>query len=342
MIHKIKSHIPIGVKLQINHWLKGENTSVKPSETGNKRIYFFLSAGCNNLGDVAISLAIEKFATNFFPEYELLQIPLYATLSYIKPITRIIKNDDIIFLVGGGNMGDMYEDIEFYRQLIIRHFPDNKIISFPQSIYFRSEKKAKKASAAYNAHHDLTLMARDKISFERMSNLFSSCRILLMPDIVMTLDKTKEQKRSGILLCLRNDWEKCNHDTSVAKILDSFGSSEVSYIDNMVSTRVPLSEKEKYIDSHLESILKTSILITDRLHGMIFGYITSTPTIFLENSTRKISACYDWIADCGYITPYSSMSELNTAHIKENFKASAEKIKSIYNAFAMSLREDLR
>jgi len=42
-------------------------------------------------------------------------------------------------------------------------------------------------------------------------------------------------------------------------------------------------------------------VITDRLHGMIFAFITGTPAIVLPNNNGKIEHSYDWISECGYI-----------------------------------------
>lgn len=42
-------------------------------------------------------------------------------------------------------------------------------------------------------------------------------------------------------------------------------------------------------------------MVTDRLHGMIFAYITGTPAIVFSNSNQKVKNCFEWIKDCGYI-----------------------------------------
>lgn len=54
----------------------------------------------------------------------------------MKSLKSIIDPNDIITIVGGGNTGDMYDDIEFCRQFIIKQFPNNKIVCFPQTIDF--------------------------------------------------------------------------------------------------------------------------------------------------------------------------------------------------------------
>lgn len=53
----------------------------------------------------------------------------------------------------------------------------------------------------------------------------------------------------------------------------------------------------------LNEISQLDIVITDRLHGMIFCYITGTPCIVFDNDNHKISETYKkWLKEtCNYI-----------------------------------------
>ncbi len=341
MIRYIKSLIPISLKLKIRHFLWGKNLELVKTDN-KKRIYFFLAAGCNNLGDVAITLAIEKFAENYFSDYTLIQIPLYETLSYINTVKKDIRPHDLIFLVGGGNMGDLYEDIEFYRQHVIKSFHKNPIVSFPQSIYFKSSNKKRKAATIYNLHPNLTIMARDEKSYNTMTHLLHKCDVLLMPDIVMTLNKSQDIERNGVVLCMRKDLEKSDNDHKLAHFLKINNISNPLCIDNIVRDRVRLSDKEITIEHYLETFQKASLILTDRLHGMIFGYITATPTLFLENSTGKLGACYQWISKCGYIFPLSSKDTIiNSANTLYQLQESQKIILKRYEELASILRKKI-
>lgn len=98
----------------------------------------FLAADYGNLGDVAITYAQEKYLSETFPGYKIVDVPISKTLNSIKAIQSIISKDDIITTVGGGNMCDLYFDIELLRQLVVKAFPNNKVISFPQTIFSRT------------------------------------------------------------------------------------------------------------------------------------------------------------------------------------------------------------
>ncbi|WP_207739631.1 polysaccharide pyruvyl transferase family protein [Paraclostridium bifermentans] len=43
------------------------------------------------------------------------------------------------------------------------------------------------------------------------------------------------------------------------------------------------------------------LVITDRIHGMIFAAITGTPCIALSNYNYKVKGTYEWIKDLEYI-----------------------------------------
>ena len=60
----------------------------------------------------------------------------------LKSLKGSINSEDIITIVGGGNIGDMYDDIEYCRQFIIKQFPNNKIVIFHIFSIFRTKSKS--------------------------------------------------------------------------------------------------------------------------------------------------------------------------------------------------------
>ena len=55
------------------------------------------------------------------------------------------------------------------------------------------------------------------------------------------------------------------------------------------------------------------MVITDRLHCMIFSAITSTPCIVIDNYTNKISGVYKWISNYNYLMLINGIQELDMA-----------------------------
>jgi pyruvyl transferase EpsI len=63
----------------------------------------------------------------------------------------------------------------------------------------------------------------------------------------------------------------------------------------------------------LDEFAKSKLVITDRLHGMIFSAITGTPCIVFANSNGKVEAEYQWIQSLPYIRFVSHIGEF--AHV---------------------------
>lgn len=275
----------------------------------SRTCYIFLAADYGNLGDVAITYAQKQILKKWYPDYEIAEVPAGKTLSYIHDIKKNIKPDDIITVVGGGNMGDMYGDIELLRLMIVDSFRSNKVILFPQTMDYSHSNNAswllKRSCRIYSNHPDLLMMAREKISYIKMKRWYPTVNVILKPDVVMTLDERQDVRREDILtLCLRKDKEKKDNTYTLDQILtqlDELNLNVEEYDTHIGGNRY--SEEEKY--GQLEKIWaqfrKSKLVITDRLHGMVFAYITGTPALILPNSNFKVKGCHEWIKDCGNI-----------------------------------------
>jgi len=72
--------------------------------------------------------------------------------------------------------------------------------------------------------------------------------------------------------------------------------------DNILNNYINSTSKSKELVSlHLKSISEHEIVITDRLHGMIFSAITRTSCIAIKNYNHKISSSYEWFKHFDYI-----------------------------------------
>lgn len=293
-------------KFRIFIQLKGKKF---PLPDARPRCLIFLAADYGNLGDVAITYAQKQILKKWYPDYDIIEVPAGKTLIYIHDIKKNIKPYDIITVVGGGNMGDLYGDIELLRLMVVEHFRNNKVILFPQTMDYSNSNNArwllKRSYRVYSDHPNLLMMAREKISYMKMKRWYPTVNVILKPDVVMTLDERQDVRREDILtLCLRKDKEKQDNKHILDNILtqlDELNLNVEEYDTHIGGDRY--SEEEKY--SQLEKIWaqfrKSKLVITDRLHGMIFAYITGTPAIILPNSNFKVKGCYEWIKDCGNI-----------------------------------------
>lgn len=310
-------------------------------DSNRNKAFIFLAADYGNLGDVAITYAQTKFIEEN-SNYQVIEIPISQSLEGLWWVKSIIKENDIVTTVGGGNMGEMYNQIEYIRQLVFRFFPNNKIISFPQTFDFSDSKEGEKAlkiaQKVYGKHKNLTLIAREELSFKMMKQSFPNKNILLTPDIVMSLDMSqKEIERHGAVLCLRDDKEKALTQEQENFIVETTKHkySDVSFYDTHINRNyLTLQERLEELNKIWGAFSKAEVVITDRLHGMIFCYITNTPCIVLQNNNHKIKETHKWIERSKHIRLVDKLSENYFNRLLDEKMKSNEyiNIQELYNA----------
>lgn len=289
---------------RIHSFLHQDKTFTLP--TDKRKVFVFLAADYGNLGDVAITYAQEKMLKEKYPDYEIVDVPISKTLSLLRPIKKMVTPDDIITITGGGNMGDMYGDIELLRLMVIRVFPKNKVVVFPQTIDYSGESTylLRLAKRTYNNHRNLTLLAREEVSYNKMRELFPKANVQLTPDVVMTLEERCGPERNGIVFCLRNDKEKSEQSQKADELRKEASSMDIPVIDydtHIEKEHMKLEVRKQELEKIWSIFSSSQLVVTDRLHGMIFAYITGTPAIVFPNSNFKVEKCYEWIKNCGYI-----------------------------------------
>lgn len=273
-----------------------------------KKIIVALAANYGNLGDVAITYAQVAFLKENFPECSVIEFNITDTFSKMKSLKKTISKQDIITIVGGGNLGNLYDDIEYSRQFIIKNFPENHIIIFPQSVYFSDDVegflKKQICKKIYGKHKKLCVFTREKRSYQICKEIFDN-PVLLAPDIVMSMKFNVDQsdmKRKGVILCFRDDVENSVPIEYKRNIEERLGlKMKVEKHDTHVGKINDLTKLYEELQKLLEKFCSSELVITDRLHGMIFSYITNTPCIVFSGENHKIEGCYQWICDTNYI-----------------------------------------
>ena len=102
---------------------------------------------------------------------------------------------------------------------------------------------------------------------------------------------------------------------------------------------------EKYLVDKFNEILdlfgRYKLVVTDRLHGMIFSFITETPCIAMRNYNHKVESFYEWFDNVEYISLAENVNDVeNMAKKFENvnllkpheiFEKEFDKLKEIIN-----------
>jgi len=280
----------------------------------NKRIYIFGVPMHGNLGDQAIIYAQLEFLKNVAPEYEIKLIHEDMEKAASEALLHIIGKDDIVAVPGGGNMGDVWWKYEEEREFVVETFKDlsNKIISFPQSYNFTDTDEGirlkNRANAIYSYPKNLYVFARESLSYKNIEHNFNlKNKIGFVPDIVLSLDKRNPNiERTNALVILRSDKEIMKNslkDELIFNFREKFSNvinsdTVSSYIPNIISQRT----RNKLLSKKWNEFSGAKLVITDRLHGMIFAYITGTPAIVFDNQNHKVKNSYkDWLNDVDFI-----------------------------------------
>lgn len=280
-----------------------------------KRAILIGSPEHGNLGDHAISIA-ERI---FFDTNNIRCIEIAGGLyrKFPRIVKFLIKGKDVVCINGGGFLGSLWKLEDNMVNEIIVKFKRNRIVIFPQTIYFTNDYDRNKFVDVYSSHKDLHLFLREKNSYELAKSILNDtvCKIYLAPDMVLTLN-TKDimtQRANTILLCMRSDKESVLHEDTLKAIdnlATAFNADTKRITTNTPGRKILFSEREMALRELLKEIKSSKLLIADRLHAMIFAYITGTPCYVFDNLSHKVSGVYEWIKDCGYIK-YCDSSDFN-------------------------------
>ena len=272
-----------------------------------------------NLGDQAIAYAEKEFLKNFFHDKNIAEVCMQDFAVDIDALYYLIKSDDIIVLHGGGNCGNFYMDDEMIRRYVVLRFINNKIILFPQSVYFTDNECGRKerdiSSKIYGSNKNFYLIARDAVSEEQLKNYFQNT-IYRLPDVVLTLPQWKHQNdKKGVLLCLRNDEEGILDNAQQEQIENilKVRYESVKRTDTVIEYRNESFQREYELKHLLNEIGSAELIVTDRLHGMIFSIITETPCIVMPTFNTKIISSFEELKNIANVVLAHNVDELTDA-----------------------------
>lgn len=327
MIRKLKKLFPEKLKLKLKLLLISSNNQywLQQIDKTKKNIFVFLAGFYQNLGDMAITYSQTTFLQKLYPNANIVAISSNKTYEAIKTIRRFVKSDDIITIIGGGNMDDIYTSLEQVRLYVVKSFPNNHIVSFPQTMSFSETKngikKRNKSHKIYANHKNLILFVREPNSLARVKTHFGDLDIGYCPDIVLSLNKVKPiSTRTDVICCLRSDKEQnlsnCEKDSIINAITLAFPKAQFTDTVDVALEDCSPECYEQTLENFWNKLRKSRVIITDRLHCMIFCAITGTPCVVFDNSNKKISGVYtQWLNDIPYIKLFSK-DQITTAILK--------------------------
>lgn len=177
-----------------------------------------------NIGDLLIWQGELEFLKE--TQYNL----LYSSNIYTHLDSKI-EPDQIILLHGGGNFGDVWRLNQNFRNRIIEKFKKNRIIIFPQTIHYQNPNFILEDAKIFESHPDLTICARDEVSYRFAKKHFSSCNIVMLPDMAFFLDFRGRQKvgNSNKTLVLKRLDKELGSKDSLSQIVTDLKHNQIDY-----------------------------------------------------------------------------------------------------------------
>lgn len=306
-------------------------------------VFLIMTPEHGNLGDHALAYAGTRMLKQ-------LGIPYFEITSWQvdrlsrRKLLRILNGYPIL-LNGGGYLGALWPDEERRTREVIRSNPDSPIMILPNTIYYpdtpEGRQEAEKSAEIYNGHPNLRLYAREQSSYEKMSALYRNVK--LVPDMVLSLDGIKgETSRSGCILSLRRDCEKTrtnDDEMRLCSVVSSLFGDNVTDLDMVKNYSILPKDRENALREQFHRFTSSQLVVTDRLHGMIFSALTETPCIVIDSKSPKVRGCYEWIKDLGYICFADSPEKIRELYktMPQQCSYSNDHLQSYYNV----LKEDI-
>lgn len=266
--------------------------------------------GHMNVGDHLIALGA----------WELLkEMPFKClTKSTFSGFNWTVEPKAIILLHGGGNFGDLYPGANWFRNEIVRRFPDHKIIFLPQTITYNDKSLISKDAQICAKHTDLHICARDYESYRLLNDHFHSNHIYLLPDTAWGLYERLKKKqeprgqRKSILINRADSERNGSWDVKADDVMDWPEILEATHISPWIKFHSIINKLRKHFGSHLFRRISDIYLIriiyplilsrinrffleydhvfTTRLHGLIFSIMLHLPVEWIDTKYGKISS----------------------------------------------------
>ncbi len=313
------------------------------------RIFLFDTADHDNLGDHAIALAEIEFIKRELPDYAIIEVPGGNILRHTVLYKIFTRDTDIITIAGGGFLGSLWPFEEKIVQNILSIYKHNKIIIFPQTFFVEeNDENFIKNHPGYIQHKNLFICLRDKDSCKRLEQFVPTLknRIFYMPDMVCGLsfstNTNSVREKAGI--CFREDKECVikNIDKEVLREYLSQKNIETVEISTIESRMILPKERTQIVKQKLLEFSTKKLIITDRLHAMLFSAITSTPCIALDNKSGKVKGVYQWLSDQKYIYFANDIEDVKQyicqLSLEATYKYDGEFVKKYWKKLASVIR----
>jgi pyruvyl transferase EpsO len=275
-----------------------------------------------NIGDTLIWRGTE----HFFKRTGLKCLYASSLTTYSERKMQRVNNSNkkiMIFLQGGGNFGDLWEEFQIFRKKIINGYPNSQIIILPQTVFYRDSRKMKIDAEFFAKHRNLTICARDKKSYRILKENFSN-EIILVPDMAFCIPQKELKKYAAaqipnLTLLLKRADKELNNSIGYSKYIyqkqfytHDWVTLEKNCIEERMTRRltrwktVPNFAADLYakiffqktmIREGIRQISKYENIYSTRLHAAILSLLLEKPFVLFDNSYGKNSSFFEtWLS----------------------------------------------
>lgn len=274
----------------------------------------------HNIGDTLIWEGTREFLKTV--PYKCLYYASKDSFRYRK-----LPKNVIILLHGGGNFGDLYRLHSEFRKKIIKLYPDNKVVILPQTVFYEDMSLLQSDVDFYAAHPNVTICAREQVSFNFLTENFKN-QVLLLPDMAFYLDLKKYkvfEDENRVLYLKRTDKELVNanmvkipanseqHDwptyenhygefdmverfTHLLRIIFKICGLRDRILARLEDWKRNWYYRRKYVQMGVSFLSPYHTIYTTRLHVLILGVLLAKEIYLINNTSGKVVNFYNtWL-----------------------------------------------
>ena len=224
--------------------------------------------------------------------------------------------DTVMLFHGGGNFGGLWDTPHLRRNEELQQLRSFKAVMLPQTMTTMDEECRQQTRAVLASHSDVTLMWRDRKSFETSLTLFPEVQSVLVPDAAfclfplprprvtlrakerVSLLARRDREGSGLANAVNGaipvrDWECVFVEKAVRRLLRFAIKRERSAPGR---PRMKLRGRLFYAYAHLNGrsaarqLKSNDVVVVDRLHAWILSVLLGVPHVVVDTKYEKISA----------------------------------------------------
>lgn len=256
--------------------------------------------------------------------------------------------DRPVLINGGGNLGDIWDGEQRFRESLIRDFRPNRIIQLPQTIHFTSQASLDQFRSICEMHADLTILVRDQRSLGFATDHLPA-KVELVPDLSLALGLIGREvpAKYSLLWLLRQDEESSQQISSPSKSESQYATDwahlkrhelRMFYLSIKCKQRIRYAATQFAMGNQTTTDIQSLVngyedlarlrlarglkilqlgqsVITDRLHGHLLSLLLGIPHILLDNNYGKVFETHaTWTAQSTQVkTSVTSVESLQAA-----------------------------